>query len=298
MGAPASERRLRIVRHDTPSADLRPGPRAAEPLRPGETTEQMRDRIEDVDVPAAVVCARCGEADCVGCESNLSRSGMIAIVAWERPGAPLLHRLWHTARATTRDPDRFFEALPDGPIGPALRFAIACEIVAATAMVLALLPVAFAIAPHWVKAVAQDDASRGVALRALVLGIPALALLLVMAHAAHGLALDFGARRSGVRSARSRALRFGLYAAGWDLILGPVGAVVILFKEGFGSARALSRLAIGLPTRSARAFLRGAYGLDGKSADRAVRASHVAAIVSTAVACIVILAGIVALILA
>jgi hypothetical protein len=260
--------------------------------------EEMLDRIEDVDVPAAVVCARCGEADCGGCESKLSRSGMIAIVAWERPGAPLLHRLWHTARATTRDPEAFFEALPDGPIAPALRFAIASEVIATTAMVLGLIPVAAAIAPHWMKSIAMDDATRGLVLRALVLGIPALASLLVIAHAAHGLALDFGARRSGARSARSRALRFGLYATGWDLVLGPVGAVMVLFKEGFGSALALSRLAVGLPTRSARAFLRGAYALHGKSADRAVRASYVAAIVSTAVACIAILAGIIALVLA
>jgi hypothetical protein len=265
---------------------------------PGETVEEMLDRIEDVDVPATVVCARCGEVDCGGCESNLSRSGMIAIVAWERPGAPLFHRLWLTARATTRDPEGFFEALPDGPIAPALRFAIMSEVVAAMAMVLAFVPLAAAIAPHWVKSLALDEASRGLALRALVLGIPALASLLVLAHAAHGLALDFGARRSGVRSARSRALRFGLYATGWDLILGPVGAVVILFKEGFMSALALSRLAVGLPTRSARAFLRGAYGLSGKSADYAVRASYVAAIVSTAVACLAIIVGIVALLLA
>jgi hypothetical protein len=274
-------------------------PARVEPeLRAGETMEEMLDRIEDVDVPATVVCARCGEADCGGCESNLSRSGMIAIVAWERPGAPLLLRLWHTARATTRDPEAFFEALPDGPITPALRFAIASEIIATTAMVLALIPLAAAIAPEWMKSVALDDASRGLVLRALVLGIPALASLLVIAHAAHGLALDFGARRSGAASARSRALRFGLYATGWDLVLGPVGAVMVLFKEGFGSALALSRLAVGLPTRSARAFLRGAYGLYGKSADRAVRASYIAAIVSTAVACISILAGIIALVLA
>jgi hypothetical protein len=309
MGAPASERRLRIVRQDTLAVDLRPAngnqgsaarsvARAPEPLRAGETMEEMLDRIEDFDVPATVVCARCGDADCGGCDSELSRSGMIAIVAWERPGAPLLHRLWHTARATTRDPEGFFEALPDGPIAPALRFAIASEIVASTAMVLALLPIVTLIAPHWMKAVALDGPSRSLALRALVLGVPALASLLVIAHAAHGLALDFGARRSGVRSARSRALRFGLYASGWDLVLGPLGAVVILFKEGFGSTLALSRLAVGLPTRSARAFLRGAYGLYGKSADRAVRASYVAAIVSTAVACIAILAGIVALLLA
>src|SRR3990172_6279760 len=51
-----------------------------------------------VDVPAAVVCLVCGEADCTGCEDrDLSRSGIVAIVAWERPGLPPLTRLWSTA---------------------------------------------------------------------------------------------------------------------------------------------------------------------------------------------------------
>ena len=68
--------------------DLREAP------RPDEAWDQL-------DVPAAVVCAVCGDVDCIGCERELSRSGIVAMVAWERPGAPMLARMWATARAAT-----------------------------------------------------------------------------------------------------------------------------------------------------------------------------------------------------
>src|ERR1700722_14578257 len=48
--------------------------------------------LVDADVPAAVVCAHCGDADCAGCRNEQTRSGVVAIVAWERPGAPALAR--------------------------------------------------------------------------------------------------------------------------------------------------------------------------------------------------------------
>ena len=93
-----------------------------------------RDDLVDTDVPAAVVCAHCGDADCAGCRNEQTRSGVVAIVAWERPGAPAISRLWATARATTFESDRFFESLPDGPIAPALRFAVASELLASTSV--------------------------------------------------------------------------------------------------------------------------------------------------------------------
>ena len=106
-----------------------------------ESLEERLDReaasAELLDVPAAVVCLVCGEADCTGCEDrDLSRSGIVAIVAWERTGIPALTRLWATARSTTRDAEAFFELLPDGPVMPALRFAAICELLAAFSMLL------------------------------------------------------------------------------------------------------------------------------------------------------------------
>ncbi len=250
------------------------------------------DDLVDADVPAAVVCAQCGEADCPGCPHENTRSGVISVVAWERPGAPLLGRLWATARATTFDADRFFESLPDGPIAPALRFAVLSEVLASAAMGLALLTPIVLLAPAWAKHVFLYERLTAVRLASAV--ITGLTCLLVAAHAAHGWALDRGARRSGARPATTRALRFGLYAAGWDLVVGPFGAVVVAAKEGIAAALSIAGLGIGLPGRSARAFLRGCYRLSGASAEPALRASYVAAVLATAVGAVIAIAALLA----
>jgi hypothetical protein len=278
---------------------LHPEAPMPQPLRTPPRDFRARDEgVDDsVDVPAAVICAICGDAACVGCEREQSRSGIVAMVAWERPGAPAMARLWATARAATMSGEAFFELLPDGPIAPALRFAVIVELIAACGFVLSSLPFVFLVAPSWLKHVAFDGGARDIALRIGVVGIPSLALLLVAAHAAHGLALEHGARKAGGRSARSRALRFGLYASGWDLVLGPIGAVVLAFKEGLGASFKLLGLGVGLPGRCTRAFLRGCYGLQGERADQANGSATIAAVVATFVGAIAILAGAVALVL-
>lgn len=262
-----------------------------------ESLEQRLDREASsdlLDVPAAVICTICGEADCPGCAHTQSRSGIVAIVAWER-SAPLLSRLWATARCTTRDAEGFFELLPDGPVSPALGFAAICEVLAASAVVLSLVPVAALVAPDWLAHLAIDPQARGVALRVVFLGIPGLAALLVLAHAAHGLSIDLGARRAGADGARSRALRFGLYACGWDLVIGPLGAIVVAFKEGVSPALSVMSLASGLPTRATQAFLRGCYHLDGARATRALTTSYAGAILATVIGAFAILGAILAL---
>ncbi len=254
-----------------------------------------RDDLVDTDVPAAVVCAHCGDADCAGCRNEQTRSGVVAIVAWERPGAPAIARLWATARATTFESDRFFESLPDGPIAPALRFAFASELLASAAMALLAIAPAAVIAPRWVKHVLIDEAPAAARLAAI--GVPALATILVAAHVVHGWALDRGARRSGARGATTRALRFGLYATGWDLVVGPLGALVVAAKEGLGKALSIGVVIMDLPGRSTRAFLRGCYRLDGASAEPALRASYVAAAVATGVGAVAVIAALVAVLL-
>jgi hypothetical protein len=249
------------------------------------------DELLDAEVPAAVVCAHCGDADCPGCLVENTKSGVVAVVAWERPGAPALSRLWATARATTMDSERFFATLPDGPVTPAFTFAVTSEMIASAAMgLLLMVPVAL-LAPGWVKHMLLEEPAT--AARLVFAGVPALAALLVAAHAAHGWALDRGARRSGVRGSTSRALRFGLYAAGWDLVVGPLGAIVLAVKEGLRSAGSIATVGMGLPTRSARAFLKGCYRLEGKAAEPALRASYAAAIIATAVGAIAVIAALV-----
>jgi len=258
----------------------------------GAAKARESEELVEADVPATVVCAHCGDADCPGCLNEQTRSGVVAVVPWERPGASAWTRLWTTARATTFDADRFFETMPDGPIGPALRFAIASEMIASTAMGLLLLVPLTLLAPGWVKHLLLDEG--GLLLRVVVAGVPALAALLVAAHVAHGWALDFGARRSGARGATTRALRFGLYAAGWDLVIGPLGAVVVAVKEGLRASLSIAGVGMGLPGRSARAFLRGCYRLEGPSAQPALRASYAAAVVATAIGAIAVIGALVA----
>lgn len=242
---------------------------------------KKEDIVDDsIDVPAAVVCAACGDAACAGCGRELSRSGIVAIVAWERPGASVFARLWATARATTLSGEGFFDVLPDGPLAPALRFAIVAELAAATALVAFAVPVLVALAPAWARHVVLEPAARETAARVLLLGIPSLAAMLVLAHAAHGLALDYGARRAGAAGARGRALRFGLYATGWDLVLGPIGAILIGGKDGLRAVGALVPLGVDVPGKCTRALLRG-YGLEGARADKAAGTATAMAIAVT-----------------
>jgi hypothetical protein len=208
----------------------------------------------------------------------------------------MLKRLWATARASTFDADGFFEVLPDGPLAPALRFAVVSEMIATTAMaLLALIPIAV-LAPGWTRHVLVDEFTT--ALRLAVVGVPLVAGLLVVAHVAHGWALDIGARRSGARSATTRSLRFGLYATGWDLVIGPLGAIVVAIKEGGASAGSIAGVAVGVPGRSARAFLRGCYRLEGEAAAPAMRASYVAASIATLIGALAVIGALVAVIFA
>jgi hypothetical protein len=270
--------------------------------RAPESLEQRLDReaasTDLLDVPAAVVCLVCGELDCTGCEDrDLSRSGIVAIVAWERPAMPALTRLWATARSTTRDAESFFELLPDGPVMPALRFAAICELLAAFSMVLLILPVAALVAPSWLRHVALDPAARAFALRVVFLGVPAFAAFLVFLHTVHALAIDVGAGGSGARHARSRALRFGLYACGWDLVIGPLGAVIVALKEGLAAGLAVLDL-VSVPGRATRAFLRGCYRLEGERANKALATATSGVVVATLLGVVAVIACLLALVIA
>jgi hypothetical protein len=186
------------------------------------------------------------------------------------------------------DAERFFELLPDGPLDMPLGFAVACEMIAVTAMAAALMVPLGLLAPAWMRHVLNDRL--GLLLRLFVAGAPLVGLLLVLAHVAHGWALHYGAKDAAVRISSRRALRFGLYAAGWDLVIGPLGALVAAFKEGPLAALSILGLAQGLPTRSAKAFLKGCYGLTGDAAKPALRASFVAAILVTFVGAVAVIA--------
>jgi len=252
-------------------------------------SDRERGDYEVNDVPAAVLCAQCGMADCVGNCEELTASGVFVLVPWERGDGAALRRLFATSRAATLDAESFFERLSDGAVTPALGFAIAAELLAALSLAVAVTVPLAALFPDVARECLVEPGLRHQVVLAFLLGVPGLAALLVLAHAAHGLSVDVGARRQGARSSRSRALRFGLYAAGWDLVMGPFGALAVALGEGPRAALGIFTKGVGLPTVATLAFLKNGYRLEGEAARRALRFSYWGAGLATTVAAFVIL---------
>ncbi len=256
--------------------------RDGEPRRGSPSPSGNGRRDDDVvdslfEVPAAVLCATCGQADCPGCTvASENESGVVAIVPWERSGG-LWTRLWATANAATQGAEAFFAVLPDGEIPPAMRFAVIAELLAVASMATLLVPLAALVLPNLALEVLQSPSARMAALRWLSLGIPGLALWMVGAHVTHGAALDAGARRQGARPERRRAMRFGLYACGWDLMSGPLGALVMLVTRGMRDTLELAELAMRVPGRASNALLTGVYQLPPDRVVRARRTGSIAA---------------------
>lgn len=242
------------------------------PLRDEEPAELF-------DVPATVLCARCGQPDCAGCSpANEDGSGVVTIVPWERPVGGVWTRLWSTASATTLGADTFFASLPDGELSPAVRFAFLAETLAIVSMMTILAPLAVIALPNVALEVIANPATRASVMRWTALGVPMLALWMVAAHATHGAFLDVGARKLGARPQRRRAFRFGLYACGWDLMAGPLGAVVTLIANGRAATMKLFSLSMTVPSRASTALLRGVYGLTPDETSRARRYGTMAAV--------------------
>jgi hypothetical protein len=101
-------------------------------------------------------------------------------------------------------------------------------------------------------------------LSATAVGVLGFTLLLVGAHALHGILL-------APDVSRSRALRFGFYACGWDFGSSPAGFVAATYAEGFQAAFALIGSSVTAPSRSIDGALAGMFRLDADQARRAKR---------------------------
>lgn len=232
--------------------------------------------LELIDVPAAVLCAVCGQPDCAGgCSNELNEtthgSGVIAIVPWERPGTGLFERLWSTARLTTMSCEAFFARLPEGELAPALRFAILAETVALTVHAIVAAPLCWLLVPGVREALAESADSRSIVVRGLLGGIPLIATTMVAFHVLHGLALDYAARKAGSPRRRQRGLRFGLYACGWDLVTLPLGLLLVAVRDGMRGLRQAAALGLHAPAAASHAYLRGVHQLSEEQAQRATR---------------------------
>jgi hypothetical protein len=228
--------------------------------------------VELSDVPAAVVCAACGQPDCPGClgvEESTHASGVVAIVPWERPGLSVLSRLWATARLATLSPREMFSGLPDGPLRAPLTFALLAEALAVAGLAPILFGLAL-VAPDMVTIAFRDPAVQQFMLRACSIAGPALAVLMVVLHSAHGLMIDRAARRYGSRK-RGRGLRFGLYSCGWDLVTLPLGLFVVALGDGPVAAGRALGAALTTPSAATRAYLGGFHALDRERSQKAAR---------------------------
>jgi hypothetical protein len=256
-------------------------------VRPARLQELDEEAVDSIDVPAAVVCVLCGRGDCPGCfEERTGASGVIAIIPWERPQSPWPGRFFATVQATTRGAEGFFGALPDGAVSPALRFAVLAETfaVASTAAVLAPLAV-LGIPGLFLRFLSNGATRQSVGLATLV-GVVGFTALLVGAHALHGMTL-------GPIPSRTRAVRLGLYACGWDFGSSPAGVVAATLAGGIGAAGSLLVSSVTAPSRSIDAALAGFFQLDDAQAKKAKRRAMRVAM-GICVPAVVVLLGLIA----
>jgi hypothetical protein len=248
-------------------------PRPQAPLAP--TREPAKSDPDDAaldwaDVPAAVVCAFCGQPECGGCiavDEPTNASGVVAIVPWERPGLGWVTRLWATARLATLSHKELFASLPEGGLRQPFEFALLSELIAAVGVAFCVGG-ALALVPEFVTTAFHDAVVRQVLLRVVACGVPGLTGLMIVLHALHGVLVDRGARLAGSKK-RGRGLRFGLYACGWDLVTLPFGLIVVAATEGLTTAKRAAGLALSIPSQATRAYLTGVHALDQERAKKA-----------------------------
>jgi hypothetical protein len=258
--------------------------------RPRPAAEQItdEDQVDSVDVPAAVICAWCGRGDCAGCaKESAGASGVIAIVPWERPFSAWPGRLFATVQATTRGAEGFFRTLPDGPISPALGFAVIAETFAVASTALLITPLVVLGIPGLFLRFLSDEATRSAVLLATLVGIVGFTMLLVGAHALHGWVL-------APAVSRTRGLRLGFYACGWDFGSSPAGIVAATFAEGLGAGFAILGSSISAPSRSIDAALAGLFRLEPDKARRVKRRAMRLAMLTSVPGVLVVMASIVA----
>jgi hypothetical protein len=268
----------------------RPTPTAVRgPLR----EEVDEGTLELSDVPAAVVCAMCGQPDCSGCmplDERTNASGVVAIIPWERAGLGWPTRLWATARLMTLSHKELCSTLPEGELAAPLTFAVVAELTAAVGLALCFAGLGV-LAPDVVHVVLTDPVLRSTAGHGLAVGLPLVAGTMIVLHALHGVIIDRAARKAG-STKRGRGLRFGLYACGWDLVTLPLGLLVLLFTDGPSGVKKALGLAVSVPNRAARAYLSGIHGLDPERTASAAKSANL----QTAVAAlgVLVLAGVIA----
>jgi len=254
------------------------------------------------DVPAAVVCVNCGRGDCAGCRSSetdqeFGNSGVIVSVPWERPRNSVWFALWATTRAATQAADSFFSQLPEGSVTNAFSFAVLAEMLAVGSTLVVWFTGGFLAAyltlPRWLDEVFASPTAFSSLVRTTVAAWVMFCSVLLLARLSHGLTLHYKARKLGASPGWSHALRFGFYAAAWDLATSPIAIALAVLQQGPATAVRHQLLHIRTTPRvGTTSFLRGTYGVDDENANRIKRfalwVTSALALVATLLALVVV----------
>lgn len=222
------------------------------------------------EFPAAVLCARCGKPDCSGCAPPSTRSEPTGAPGWDAGDEASLRMLWQTAHRSVVDGESFFASLPDGRLGRALSFAFACELLAVASLVAVWCAALFALAPSLLHGMWRDEEVRHLLGGAILFSVPAFAWLMVVLHIVWGVSVELGLRLQGAPTRMSHAVRYSLYACGWDLLTSPFGFAAAALSSNPSQALREVRFAVRIPRLATRAFLMHARSATELQARRAV----------------------------
>jgi hypothetical protein len=269
---------LRDPRFEVRSREPSEGP-AGVPQESSAKTWELRD------VPAVAVCAQCGDPSCPGHDFEQSGERPIhRLLAWEDGETPPLRALWRTAMTSATDLERWVRASRStaNGVGPALAFALGCELLA---VVVTCGPLA-AIAAFAVGRATHDGAT---VLAILALGARIAAVLLptmIAIHVVHQLVIARAGGRLGTPISRTAVLRAGLYACGWDLATGPAGILAPLFRLDLAEAGRRLRGNRELYGRATAIWLHDVHGVEGDAVVAVRRATIPWMIALLTVACV------------
>jgi hypothetical protein len=232
----------------------------------------LRDPGELRDVPAVAVCAHCGDPSCSGHDHEQSGERPVhRLLAWEDGETPALAALWQTSISSVENLELWVRASRStgNGIGPALAFALACELVAVAATCVPLALVAGFVAWRWTAELSSVFAVMGLVGRVAAVFVPTMMLI----HLAHQWAVARVGTRYGVPAGRASILRAGLYACGWDLATGPAGVLAPMLRGDLAGARARLRGNSTLYRDATAVWLREVHGVEGEATAAARRAT-------------------------
>lgn len=224
------------------------------------------------DVPAVAVCAQCGDPSCPGHDFEQSGERPIhRLLPWEDGETPPLRSLWRTSMKSASDLELWVRAsrATGNGVGPALTFALACELVAVAATCGPLALIGAGLAWYFTHDVHAVLTVLALTARIALVFVPTM----IVIHLVHHWVISREGNRHGDAIGRPAVMRAGLYACGWDLATGPAGILAPIFAGDLGAARARFEGNSSLYRDATTIWLRDVHGLEGAITNKIRRAT-------------------------